>query len=100
MRFVGVRKEPADMRLLVGAGAGFSGGKFIATGIEAALAGAVQNGGEHTFAKFGKQRRDVQFALDARLKRRTFGAGLRVLQIIKSAAIGECSGERSQLKWG
>src|SRR5205807_3254092 len=59
MRFVGIREKPADVRKLIGAGAGFPGGHFVAPGVEAALPGAVENGGQHSFAQFRKQRADI-----------------------------------------
>src|SRR3954470_19250827 len=52
MRFVGVGNEPAHARSGIAASAGFAQRHFVAAGIEAALAGAVQNSGEHTFANF------------------------------------------------
>ena len=90
------------MGLIVGTRSGFSCGKFVATGIEAALARAVKNSGEHAFAKFGKKRSNIQLALDARFEygRVLTGlAGCRILQIIKCAAVGECGRKRCELKW-
>ena len=56
------------MGLIVGTRSGLSRGKFVAAGIEAALARAVKNGGEHAFAKFGKKLSNIQLALDARFE--------------------------------
>ena len=77
------------MGLIVGARSGFSRGEFVATGIEAALAGAVKNGGEHAFADFRKNRGDIQIALDARSEILNFIGGARVLQIIEGSTVGE-----------
>src|SRR5262249_6773111 len=101
MRFVGVGNEPSDMGLIVGASSRLSGGKFIATRIEAALTCAVEYSGKHSFPQFRKQWSDIQFALDARFECRGILSGhskLRVLQIVKGAAIGERRRKRSKLE--
>src|ERR1043166_2574684 len=98
MRFVGVGQEPANVGNLVGASARLSSGHFIAASIVAALAGAIENGGQHAFAKLRKERTDVKFALYTWNKSRRICAGFRILQIIESSAIGECSGKRRELK--
>src|ERR1700751_1537442 len=54
MRLVGISQKPTDVGNLVGASAGLSGGHFVATCVVTALAGTVENSGEHAFAKFGK----------------------------------------------
>src|SRR5258707_7001621 len=66
MRFVGVGDEPADAGSGIVAGSGFAERHFVSAAIEAALAGAIENGGEHTFANFREDLSDIQIALHAR----------------------------------
>src|SRR5258707_14271083 len=66
MRFVGVGDEPADAGSGIVAGSGFAERHFVSAAIEAALAGAIENGGEHTFANFREDLCDIQIALHAR----------------------------------
>src|ERR1700675_2328180 len=98
MGFVGVGDEPAYARRWVVAGAGFAEGHFVATYIEAALAGAVEDRSEHAFADFRELRGDIQIALDARGKVLNIVGGARVLQVVQSAAVGERGREGNQLQ--
>src|ERR1700730_13884905 len=94
MRFVRVGDEPAHARSGVVAGSGFAEGHFVPVVIEAALTGAVENGGEHTFTDFRKNGGDIKIALHTRRENMNFIRSARILQIVESATICECSGER------
>src|SRR5712691_3691776 len=98
MCFVGIGDKPADARSGIVAGSGLAQRHFVTAAIEAALAGAVENGSEHAFANFRKHGGDVQIALDARSKALDFVGAARVLEIVERAAVREGSGERSQLQ--
>src|SRR6266852_8468442 len=98
MCFVGIGNKPADARSGIVAGSGLAQGHFVSTAIKAALAGAVENGGEHAFANFRKHGGDVQIALDARSKALDFVGAARVLEIVERAAVRESSRERNQLE--
>src|SRR5712692_90211 len=98
MRFVGIGNEPADAGSGIVAGSGLAQGHFVSAAIEAALAGAVENGGEHALANLRKHGGDVQIALDARSKALDFVGAARVLEIVERAAVRESSRERNQLQ--
>src|SRR5882762_5613286 len=98
MGFVGVGDEPAYAGSRVIAGSGFAERHFVAIAIETALAGAVENRGEHAFTNFRKNRGDIQIALDTRREILNLFGGSRILQIIKCAAICERSSQGSQLE--
>src|SRR5713101_2847547 len=98
MRFVGVSDEPAHAGSRVIAGSGFAERHFVAIAIEAALAGAVENGGEHAFTNFRKNSGNVQIALNAWREILNFLGGSRILQIVERAAIRESSSQGGELQ--
>src|ERR1051326_377746 len=98
MRLIGVGQKPADMRNLIGACSCFSSGHVIAARVEAAFACAVKDRRQHAFPQFGKQRSNVQFALDARNECTRFFSGYSILQIEKRATVSEGRGQGSQLE--
>src|SRR6266404_9609596 len=98
MRFIGVSDEPADARSGIVASSGFTQRHFVAAAIEAALASAIENRGQHAFANFRKNRRDIQIALYARREILNVIGSTRILQIVEGPAIRESRGDGSQLQ--
>src|SRR3989441_11003424 len=97
--FICVGNEPAQVRLVVGAGARLAQRKLIAALIETRFPRAIEHGGEHAFANRGKERSDIELALDARFKASAAVFRRGILEEVERAAIGHGGSERGELEW-
>ena len=95
---VGIGGKPPETRSGVGTGSRLAQYLFLIEVYAQTTRSAVLHGARHAIRNFGDHCSDVEVALHARLEIRHFIRASRVLEIIKSAVIGNCGNKRAKLQ--